>query len=264
MAGEGGWQLAAVSGELAGLRAAQLLGFGDHRVPARIGDLKAKLAAHPASEVVVPPRDAGDVGRRGRSFSCFCEDVRRQGHRSRACEGYDSIELCKRFTTVTMGPCQGRMCQLFSAARLIARETGQELAEVGTTTARPPWSTVPLGALAGAPLEPAKRSAIHARHRALGARIQWAGDWRRAYDYGDPTGEALAVHASAGLIDVSTLGKLLVRGPQAGAFLDRLYPNRISNLKPGRVRYGVLTSDAGRIMDDVNAHGRVDEKQLLQ
>ena len=52
------------------------------------------------------------------------------------------------------------------------------------------------------------------------------------------------------MIDVSTLGKLLVRGPDAGELLDRLYPNRISNLKPGRIRYGVMTSDAGRIMDD--------------
>jgi sarcosine oxidase subunit alpha len=78
----------------------------------------------------------------------------------------------------------------------------------------------------------------------------WAGDWRRPYDYGDPLGEALAVHRAAGLIDVSSLGKLLVRGPQAGAFLDRLYPNRFSNLKPGRVRYGVLNTDAGRIFDD--------------
>ena len=78
----------------------------------------------------------------------------------------------------------------------------------------------------------------------------WAGDWRRAYDYGDPQGEALAVHEAAGLIDVSTLGKLIVRGPEAGEFLDRLYPNRFANLKPGRIRYGVLTSDAGRIMDD--------------
>ena len=89
--------------------------------------------------------------------------------------------------------------------------------------------------------------------------VQWAGDWRRAYDYGDPEGEALAVHESAGLIDVSTLGKLLVSGPEAGAFLDRLYPNRISTLKPGRVRYGVLTSDAGRIMDD-GTLSRLDEE----
>jgi sarcosine oxidase subunit alpha len=118
---------------------------------------------------------------------------------------------------------------------------------------------VPLGALAGRPIEPAKRSSIHARHRELGGTIRWAGDWRRAYDYGDPDGEALAVHSSAGLIDVSTLGKLLVRGPDAGELLDRLYPNRLSNLKPGRIRYGVLTSDAGRIMDD-GTIGRLDEE----
>jgi sarcosine oxidase subunit alpha len=77
-----------------------------------------------------------------------------------------------------------------------------------------------------------------------------AGDWRRPYDYGDPQAEALAVNRAAGLIDVSTLGKLLVQGPDAGAFLDRLYPNRFSNLKPGRIRYGVISSDAGRIVDD--------------
>jgi sarcosine oxidase subunit alpha len=141
------------------------------------------------------------------------------------------------------------MCQLASV-RLMAGEIGQSPEQVGLTTARPPWTTVPMGALAGRPFEPAKRSAIHSRHRALGASITWAGDWRRAYHYGDPEAEALGVHEAAGLIDVSTLGKLLVRGPRAGEFLDMMYPNRISNLAPGRVRYGVLTSDAGRITDD--------------
>jgi sarcosine oxidase subunit alpha len=107
-----------------------------------------------------------------------------------------------------------------------------------------------MGILGGRPFEPAKRSSIHGRHRELGGNVKWAGDWRRPYDYGDPRGEALAVHQAAGLIDVSTLGKLLVRGPDAGEFLDRLYPNRFSNLKPGRIRYGVISSDAGRIVDD--------------
>ena len=141
------------------------------------------------------------------------------------------------------------MCALDSI-RLMGKETGQTLREVGTTTARPPWTSVPMGVLAGRPFEPAKRSAIHGRQREQGATVRWAGDWRRAYDYGDPEAEALAVHESAGVIDVSTLGKLLVRGPGAGELLDRLYPNRFSNLAPGRVRYGVMTSDAGRIMDD--------------
>jgi sarcosine oxidase subunit alpha len=195
----------------------------------------------------VPPAVSGSG--RGKCFACICEDVTAKDIHLSVQEGYDSIELSKRYTTATMGPCQGRMCQL-PAVRLMAQETGQDLQAVGTTTARPPWAAVPLGALAGPTYEPAKRSAIHPRHRELGARVQWAGDWRRAYDYGDPAAEALAVHEAAGLIDVSTLGKLIVRGPEAGAFLDRLYPNRFSNLKPGRIRYGVLTSDAGRIMDD--------------
>ena len=148
-----------------------------------------------------------------------------------------------------MGPSQGRF-SLLPSIRVMAAETGQSMAEVGITTARPPWTPVPMGALAGRPIEPAKRSSIHGRHRELGAKVMWAGDWRRAYDYGDPQGEAVAVQKAAGLIDVSTLGKMMVRGPETGAFLDRLYPNRFSNLKPGRIRYGVISSDAGRIVDD--------------
>ncbi len=181
---------------------------------------------------------------RGKCFACLCEDVTSKDVHLSIEEGYDSIELAKRYTTVTMGPCQGRMCQL-PAIRLMAQETGQSLQDVGTTTARPPWVSVPMGILGGRPVEPAKRSSIHGRHRELGANVKWAGDWRRAYDYGDPPAEALAVNRAAGLIDVSTLGKLLVRGPEAGEFLDRLYPNRFANLKPGRIRYGVISSDAG-------------------
>jgi sarcosine oxidase subunit alpha len=148
-----------------------------------------------------------------------------------------------------MGPSQGRFSQLASI-RALGAHTGLTLGEVGMTTARPPWVSVPMGVLAGRPFEPAKRSAIHGRQREQNATVKWAGDWRRAYDYGDPQAEALAVHEHAGVIDVSTLGKLLVRGKDAGEILDRLYPNRFSNLKPGRVRYGVMTSDAGRILDD--------------
>ena len=251
LTGHGGVRAAGISGELAGLRAAAALGLAasaehDQRVAELEQRLRAELTE--ADTEAPPPPDCGDP-RWGRTFACLCEDVSAKDIHRGVEEGYDSIELCKRFTTVTMGPCQGRMCQLASV-RLIARETGQSLTAVGTTTARPPWSTVPLGALAGVPLEPAKRTPMHAGHLELGANIKWAGDWQRPYDYGDPDAEVKAVHEAAGLIDVSTLGKLLVSGPDAGLFLDRLYPNRLSNLKPGRVRYGVLTNDAGRIMDD--------------
>ena len=192
---------------------------------------------------------AGAGGRQKRCFACICEDVTTDDIGFSIEEGYDSLELLKRYTTVTMGPCQGRMCQL-PTIRKMSEDTGASVEEVGLTTARPPWSSVPMGVLAGRPFEPAKRSAVHGRHRELGGNVLWAGDWRRPYDYGDPEGETMAVHEGAGLIDVSTLGKLIVGGPEAGAFLNLLYPNRLDNLKPGRIRYGVLGDDAGRITDD--------------
>ena len=237
------------SGSLAGARAAHALGLGDEGSRRRADEQGARLRSLRGGEVPVTAPPAAASRGSGKSFACLCEDVTTKEIAQSVAEGFDSIELSKRYTTVTMGPCQGRMCQLPSI-RLMARETGQDLETVGTTTGRPPWSTIPLGALAGRPIEPAKRSSIHALHRALGANVMWAGDWRRPYDYGDPAAEARSVHEAAGLIDVSTLGKLIVRGPEAGAFLDRLYPNRISNLAVGRIRYGVLGSDAGRIIDD--------------
>ena len=249
VAGAGELESAELSGALAGADAAHSLGFGDAGSRERAASDRENLERRPAwpTPTAVPPPVTS--ARKGKCFACLCEDVTAKDIHLSVEEGYDSIELSKRYTTTTMGPCQGRMCQL-PAVRLMAEETGQSLEEVGTTTARPPWVTVPMGALAGRPFEPAKRSAIHARHRELGGNIMWAGDWRRAYDYGDARSEAVAVHEAAGLIDVSTLGKLIVSGPDAGELLDRLYPNRFSNLKSGRIRYGVMASDSGRIMDD--------------
>jgi sarcosine oxidase subunit alpha len=206
----------------------------------------ATLAA--PSPVAAPPALATDGGK-GKAFLDLDEDVTVKDIGYAVAEGFDSIELSKRYTTVTMGPSQGRLSQLASI-RALAAATDLSMGDVGMTTARPPWVTVPMGVLAGRPFEPAKRSAIHGRHRELGATDRWAGDWRRAYDYGDVEAEALAVQSDAGLIDVSTLGKLIVRGPDAGELLDRLYPNKMSSVKAGRIRYGVLTSDAGRITDD--------------
>jgi sarcosine oxidase, subunit alpha len=185
----------------------------------------------------------------GRCFVCICEDVTDKDVKRAVREGFDSLELGKRYTTVTMGPCQGRLCQLGSN-RLYARETGLAEGEIGTTTARPPWAPAELGLLAGRGHEPTKRTSIHHRHRELGATMMWTGDWRRPHSYGDPAAEVRAVHEAVGVIDVSTLGKLLVQGRDSAAFLERLYPNRFGDLKHGRIRYAVLGTDAGRIMDD--------------
>jgi sarcosine oxidase subunit alpha len=196
----------------------------------------------------------------GKCFVCICEDVTTKDIERAIAEGFDSIELAKRYTTVTMGPCQGKLCHLPSI-RLYARENGTDEAAIGTTTARPPWQPVSLGELAGRPHEPAKRTSIHHRHREEGATIMWTGLWRRPHSYGDPAAEVRAVHEGVGVIDVSTLGKLVLSGPDAVRFLERLYPNRFADLQVGRIRYGVLGTDGARIMDD-GTIARLTDEQL--
>jgi sarcosine oxidase subunit alpha len=240
---------AARSGLVAGLEAALALGLGTDADRVELKHAEEKVAGLRSAPVATPPAVIRDRSGSGKSFVDLDEDVTVKDVKHAVEEGFDSIELSKRYTTATMGPSQGRFSQL-AAVRVLAEATETQVEQVGLTTARPPWTTIPLSVLAGRPFEAAKRSAIHHRHRELGGTIKWAGDWRRAYDYGDPEGEALAVQRSVGLIDVSTLGKLVVRGPDAAELLDRLYPNTISSLKPGRIRYGVMLTDAGRIMDD--------------
>jgi sarcosine oxidase subunit alpha len=237
-------ELAELSGQVAGAEAADALG----NTYSRLREDQIRLGAPPSPGLTAAPPAYISNGS-GKAFVDLDEDVTVKDIKQGIEEGYESLELAKRYTTATMGPSQGRFSQLPSA-RLIAAETGLDLETVGLTTARPPWMSVPLGVLAGRPFEAAKRSPVHERHEELGGSVRWAGDWLRPYDYGDAEAEVKAVHDAAGLIDVSTLGKLIVRGPDAGELLDRLYPNRISNLKPGRIRYGVLLSDAGRITDD--------------
>src|SRR5205807_2819149 len=112
--------------------------------------------------VAVPQASYAGAGG-GKCFVCTCEDVTEKDLERALAEGFDSIELAKRYTTVTMGPCQGRLCHLPSI-RLYASEQGMDEAAIGTTTARPPWAPVTLGLLAGRTHEPAKLTALHHRH----------------------------------------------------------------------------------------------------
>ena len=154
---------------------------------------------------------------------------------------------------------------------VIADELGldPDSQRVGVTTARPPHNPTSFSLLAARGYEPVKRTSIHHWHAEHGGKMLWAGDWKRPYDYGEAEDEAAAVHESLGLIDVSTLGKLIVRGPEAAAFLERIYPNRFGDMKLARVRYGIVCGDDGSIIDDgtvarLSEHGVLRHHHLVR
>jgi sarcosine oxidase subunit alpha len=190
-----------------------------------------------------------EKGKGKKRFVCFCEDVTHEDLKTAIAEGYNSVELLKRYSTISMGPCQGKMCSV-NTIHLCARANGWEVAETGTTTARPPATPVSLGVLAGQQMEPVKVTPVHGWHRDRGAKMMVAGLWLRPEHYGDPAAEVAAVRQRVGLIDVSTLGKLRLTGPGVPRLLERLYVNRWQKLAPGRVRYGIMCNEEGIVLDD--------------
>jgi sarcosine oxidase subunit alpha len=211
----------------------------------------------------VTPMPPSVLSHSKRDFVCFCSDVTSQDLCDAVAEGFDNIEMLKRYSTATMGPCQGRMCQL-AAIGICARATGRTMGETGTTTARPPNPSVTLGALSGPRHHPVRRTPMHYQHEALGAVWMDMGDWKRPRNY--PAGvaeEYRAVREAVGLIDVSTLGKLDVKGPDAGRLLDLVYTNRFSDLRPGRVRYAVLCDESGVMLDDGTISRLADDRWFI-
>src|SRR4029453_5029889 len=93
------------------------------------------------------------------------------------------------------------------------------------------------------------RTALDQEHRRLGAQMERLGGWWRPWNYGNPEAEYWAVREAVSLGDVGTLGKMLLSGPDAGELLERLYPIKVSNLKPGRSRYTLLMDERGYVMD---------------
>jgi sarcosine oxidase, subunit alpha len=255
VAGTRSLDAAVAQGRLAGLEAAAALGYEIETT--EVGALRAEAAA--AGDPVVPPPEVSAAA--GKQFACICMDVTSKELKTAAAEGFDSMELLKRYTTITMGPCQGKSCML-SSQRLCGRATGRSFAETTPTTARPPWVPVEMGTLAGARLTPRKESTMHDRHVVAGAEFMWAGDWRRPHHYTTPEDEVDAVRNRVGLIDVSSLGKFRVKGPQSVELLERLYPSRFADLAVGRIRYGAMLNDEGVIVDD-GAVARVEDGEFF-
>jgi len=184
-----------------------------------------------------------------RGYVCLCEDVRTEDLEQAFEEGFRSSQILKRYTTTTMGPCQGAMCGHLLAA-FVQKRTGSAI-QGARTTPRPPARTVTLESFAGAAHELVeRRTALHERHLAMGAKLARSGSWFRPYHYGDWKAEYRAVREAVSVMDVSTLGKFLIGGQDACALLDRVYPCRIDNLARGRSRYALMLGEAGYVFDD--------------
>ena len=191
----------------------------------------------------------------------FSEDVGSKDLVAAAREGYDSVELAKRYTTSTMGPSQGKL-ETVNTVAAIAEARGETIAQVGTTVWRPPYAPLTLGALAGRVFEPVRVSSIHPWHEANGVSTIIAGQWMRPDHYGDPAAEVRNVRTNVGLIDVTPLGKLDLRGPDIPKLLNLLYTNKWSKLPVGKVRYGMMCSEDGVVLDD-GVTGRLGEDHYL-
>jgi len=193
---------------------------------------------------------------RGKDFVDFDEDLQVADIVNATREGYDDIQLLKRYSTVGMGPSQGRQSAL-ATVRIAALATDRDIHAVGTTTARPPVGPVSFAQLAGRPFEPVRRTPMHHRHLESGAQMMVAGPWMRPAYYGPPSErddairrEVCAVRRNVGLIDVSTLGGLEIRGPDAAEFMERMYTGTYRNQPVGRVRYALMTDETGVVIDD--------------
>ena len=205
----------------------------------------APSASHPWAIVEHP---------KAKNFLDFDEDLQLKDFANAAQESFDNIELMKRFTTVGMGPSQGKHSNM-NAIRVLAKLRNEPIAKVGSTTARPFFHPVPLGHLAGRAFHPERRTPLHGWHVQNGAIFTTVGAWQRPVYYGPDKATAVAAEVSAvrnaaGLIDVGTLGKFEIRGSQAGEFLERFYTGHFIRQKIGTTRYALLLDESGVVMDD--------------
>ena len=194
---------------------------------------------------------------KGKNFLDLDEDIQLKDIEHAVQEGFDNLELLKRYSTFGMGPSQGKHSNL-NVLRVLCRLTNQSLETLEMTTARPFVNPVPLGHLAGRIFSPHRQTPLHHRHKQAGASFMHAGNWLRPEYYAVPgktkreiiAGEVAAVRQRVGLIDVGTLGKLEISGPDAATFIERIYTGRFAKLQPGMTRYVLMCDESGVIIDD--------------
>ncbi|TIT62472.1 MAG: sarcosine oxidase subunit alpha family protein, partial [Mesorhizobium sp.] len=234
-------------------RAAGLAAAGGTGTPAALPTVEAT----PGDQ---DPAPVFEIKGSGKSFVDFQHDVTAEDVRLAHREGFVSVEHLKRYTTLGMATDQGKSSNVPGLA-IMAEALGKPIPEVGTTRFRPPFAPVSIGSLAAerfGDLKPERLTPMHDWHLANGATMYSAGLWYRPMIYGLSgetveqayVREAKATRESAGMVDVSTLGKIAVQGPDAAAFLDRVYTNMFSTLAVGKARYGLMLREDGFAFDD--------------
>ena len=208
----------------------------------------------------VLPHGASKVYQK-RMFVDFQNDVKISDLQLAALEGFENVEHAKRYTTLGMATDQGKTSNI-NGIYALSQSLGKSVDSIGHTTFRPPDKPIPLGLIAGQYtkklFKPVRKTPLDEWNAKNNAIWEPVADWRRAYAY--PKGkesmeetlgrEVLSVRKHVGLLDSSTLGKILVKGPDAGRFLDLIYTNTMSNLKTGKCRYGLMCNEAGFVFDD--------------
>lgn len=231
---------------------------------AAVGGEATASASAPAQSALMPvwvmPQGAG-VKLRSKMWLDYQNDVKVSDVQLAAREGYTSVEHTKRYTTLGMATDQGKLSNINGLA-VLSKALDVTIPQVGTTTFRPPYTPLTFGTAVGEArgdlFQPLRKTPIHDWHIANGAFMEPVGYWQRPFCY--PRGaeshadavnrEVLAVRGSLGLLDASTLGKILVKGPDAGKFLDMMYTNLMSSLPVGKCRYGLMCNENGFLIDD--------------
>ncbi|MEM7222925.1 MAG: sarcosine oxidase subunit alpha family protein [Pseudomonadota bacterium] len=241
------------SGRAAGAAAARALGKSAPEEAAP-GPGGWATPIRPLYEVKLP-------GKKLKSFVDPQNDVGTEDVRLAHREGFVSVEHLKRYTTLGMASDQGKMGNIVGLA-LMAEALGREIPEVGTTTFRPPYTPISIGALSGrnvgSHFRPLRRTPMHDWNLANGGVMTMAGLWHRPWFFprakeGKTEAyirETTTVREAVGLCDVTSLGKIAVQGPDATTFLNRVYTNPFAKLAVGKARYGIMLRDDGIVMDD--------------
>jgi heterotetrameric sarcosine oxidase alpha subunit len=221
---------------------------------------EAETPAVAGEELDVAPAPVFEIEAAGKAFVDLQHDVTADDVRLAHREGFESVEHLKRYTTLGMATDQGKTSNVPGLA-IMANALGKQIPEVGTTRFRPPFTPVSIGALAAeryGEIRPERLTPMHDWHLAHGATMYSAGLWHRTMIYGLPgetveqayVREAKTTREAAGIADVSTLGKIMVQGPDAAGFLDHVYTNTFSTLPVGKARYGLMLREDGLVLDD--------------